>query len=78
MQQIMIYELRIRRCVPGRLAALLSRFHNDTLHIWEKHGICQAGFWTTLIGENNEQLILRILFAERIGYVTTDANCPPL
>jgi len=52
----MIYELRIYRCVPGRLAALLSRFQNDTLRIWEKHGIRQAGFWTTLIGESNEQL----------------------
>jgi hypothetical protein len=56
MEQIMIYELRIYRCVPGRLAALLSRFQNDTLRIWEKHGIRQAGFWTTLIGESNEQL----------------------
>jgi hypothetical protein len=55
MEQIMIYELRIYRCVPGRLAALLSRFQNDTLRIWEKHGIRQAGFWTTLIGESNEQ-----------------------
>ena len=52
----MIYELRIYRCVPGRLPALLSRFQNDTLRIWEKHGIRQAGFWTTLIGESNEQL----------------------
>jgi hypothetical protein len=56
MEQIMIYELRIYRCVPGRLPALLSRFQNDTLRIWEKHGIRQAGFWTTLIGESNEQL----------------------
>ncbi len=40
----MIYELRIYRCVPGRKPALLSRFENETLRIWEKHGICQAGF----------------------------------
>jgi hypothetical protein len=52
----MIYELRIYRCVPGRLPALLSRFQNHTLRIWEKHGIRQAGFWTTLIGESNQQL----------------------
>jgi NIPSNAP len=56
MEKIMIYELRIYRCVPSRLPALLSRFQNDTLRIWEKHGIRQAGFWTTLIGESNEQL----------------------
>ncbi len=52
----MIYELRIYRCVPGRLPALISRFQNHTLRIWEKHGIRQAGFWTTLIGESNQQL----------------------
>jgi hypothetical protein len=52
----MIYELRIYRSVPGRLPALLSRFQNHTLRIWEKHGIRQAGFWTTLIGESNQEL----------------------
>ena len=52
----MIYELRIYRAMPGRLPALLSRFQNHTLQIWEKHGIRQAGFWTTLIGESNQQL----------------------
>jgi hypothetical protein len=51
----MIYELRIYRCVPGRKPALLSRFENETLRIWEKHGIRQAGFWTTLIGESNQE-----------------------
>lgn len=52
----MIYELRIYRCLPGRLPALLKRFENDTLRIWEKHGIKQAGFWTTVIGESNNDL----------------------
>src|SRR5260370_40814790 len=52
----MIYELRISRCVPGRKPALLSRFENETLRIWEKHGIRQAGFWTTLIGKSSEEI----------------------
>jgi len=52
----MIYELRIYRSLPGRLPALVSRFQNHTLRIWEKHGIRQAGFWTTLIGESNQDL----------------------
>jgi len=52
----MIYELRIYRATPGRLPALLSRFQNHTLRIWEKHGIRQAGFWTTLVGESNQEL----------------------
>jgi len=53
----MLYELRIYDCCPGRLPALLDRFNTITLGIWERHGIKQAGFWTTVIGENNHQLI---------------------
>ncbi|HYI84572.1 MAG TPA: NIPSNAP family protein [Acetobacteraceae bacterium] len=52
----MIHELRIYRCVPGRLPALLKRFETITLGIWERHGIRQAGFWTTLIGDSNQDL----------------------
>ena len=52
----MIHELRIYHCVPGRLPALLKRFETITLKIWEKHGIRQAGFWTVLIGESNQDL----------------------
>ena len=39
----MIYEMRVYRCVPGRLPALLNRFNTITLKIWERHGIKQAG-----------------------------------
>ncbi len=52
----MIYELRVYHCVPGRLPDLLKRFETVTLKIWEKHGIRQAGFWTTLVGESNQDL----------------------
>ena len=52
----MIYEKRIYRCVPGRLPALLNRFDTITLKLFEKHGIKQAGFFTTLIGQSNQEL----------------------
>jgi len=51
-----IYELRVYRCIPNRLPALLKRFETKTIRIWEKHGIRQAGFWTTVIGESNQEL----------------------
>jgi NIPSNAP len=51
-----IYEIRIYSCVPGRLPALLSRFENHTLKIWDKHAIKQAGFWTVLVGDGNNDL----------------------
>ncbi len=52
----MVHELRIYRCVPGRLPALLKRFETVTLGLWERHGIRQAGFWTTVIGDSNQDL----------------------
>ena len=52
----MIYELRIYECLPGRLPALLKRFSDHTLALWDKHGIRQAGFFTTLVGESNQHL----------------------
>jgi hypothetical protein len=51
-----IYELRIYHCLPNRMPALLKRFENHTLRMWEKHGIRQAGFWTTIIGASNHEL----------------------
>jgi hypothetical protein len=52
----MIYEQRVYRCLPGRMPALLNRFETLTLKLWEKHGIKQAGFFTTLVGESNQEL----------------------
>ena len=52
----MIYEMRVYRCVPGRMPALLNRFATITLKLWEKHGIKQAGFFTTVVGESNQDL----------------------
>jgi hypothetical protein len=52
----MIYELRVYHCVPGRLPDLLKRFDTITLKLWEKHGIHQAGFWTVLVGDSNQDL----------------------
>ena len=52
----MIYEMRVYRCVPGRLPNLLKRFETVTLDIWKRHGIRQAGFFTTVIGESHQEL----------------------
>ena len=52
----MIHELRVYHCVPGRLPDLLRRFETVTLELWERHGIRQAGFWTVLIGDSNQDL----------------------
>jgi hypothetical protein len=64
----MIHELRIYHCRPGRLPALLQRFEQATLPLWEKHGIRQAGFWTVVVGPSNHDLYYLLeweSFAER-------------
>ena len=33
-----------------------KRFETITLKFWEKHGIQQVGFWTTLVGPSNQTL----------------------
>jgi hypothetical protein len=75
----MIHELRIYRCLPNRLPALLNRFENTTLPLWERHGIKQAGFWTTLVGESNNELTYLIAWesmAERETKWTAFASDP--
>jgi hypothetical protein len=52
----MLYELRVYHCMPGRLPDLNRRFESVTLKMWEKHGIRQVGFWTTLVGPSNQDL----------------------
>lgn len=52
----MIVEMRIYHCAPGRLAALHERFTNTTLAFFEKYGIEQIGFWTTVAGPSNHAL----------------------
>lgn len=52
----MIYEMRVYSCIPGGMPALLQRFENTTLRIWERLGLRPAGFFTTLIGPSNHDL----------------------
>lgn len=52
----MIYEMRIYRCVPGKLPILLQRFEDTTISIWDRLGIRTAGFFTTVVGTSNHDL----------------------
>jgi hypothetical protein len=52
----MIYEMRVYRCLPGRMPALLKRFEEVTLDLWKRHGIEQAGFWTNEVGASHLDL----------------------
>jgi hypothetical protein len=43
-----IYELRTYTAAPGKFDALLARFRNHTLKLFEKHGMKNVGYWTPL------------------------------
>jgi NIPSNAP len=45
---------------------LLARFEHHTIGLWKKHGIRQAGFWTTIIGPSEQQLTYMLAW-ESIG-----------
>jgi hypothetical protein len=40
-----VFELRTYTSPEGRLDDLLARFRNDTLRIFEKHGMHNVGYW---------------------------------
>lgn len=69
----MIYEMRVYRPMSGRLPALLKRFETVTLPLWERHGIRQAGFWTTVVGASQGELTY-LLAWESMGERETKWN----
>jgi len=80
-----IYEQRVYRAAPGRMPKLVARFRDHILAIWEKHGIRQVGFWTTLVGESSEELAYilswvspaeREAFYQRLGWRFDDDVAP--
>ena len=40
-----VYELRTYTCAEGKLEALKARFRDDTIRIFNKHGIESIGYW---------------------------------
>jgi hypothetical protein len=65
-----LYELRMYDCMPGRLPDVLKNFDTIILKQFEKYGIKQAGFWTTVIGESSQTLYYMLAWeslAEREG-----------
>ncbi len=40
-----VYELRVYHTLPGRLPALLSRFRDHTVSIFNRHDMKSVGYW---------------------------------
>ena len=61
----MIYEHRTYVIPPGKMDAILARFRQHTMPLFEKHGIDVAGFWTTHIGDrSNGELVYICAFED--------------
>jgi len=63
----MIYELRIYRTLPGRMPNLLARFNDHTTHIWDRLGIRHVGFWTTLVGDSELNVLTYLVAWESLA-----------
>ncbi len=75
----MIYEMRVYSCVPGGMPPLLKRFETTTLGIWDRIGIRQVGFFTTLVGPASNDLTYLLAWesmAERERLWTVFATDP--
>ncbi len=56
-----VYELRIYTCAEGKLPALLERFENHTMRIFEKHGMTNVAYWVPLDAPDSETKLYYIL-----------------
>lgn len=59
------FELRTYTAEEGRLSALLARFRDHTLKLFEKHGITNVGYWTLAEGEADADRRLVYMLAHK-------------
>ena len=64
-----VFELRTYHAEPGKLSALMDRFRDHTLALFEKHGIPLIGFWTPVdadgITSGPDTLVYLLAFEDR-------------
>jgi NIPSNAP len=56
-----VFELRTYTSPEGRLDDLLARFRNDTLRIFEKHGMENVGYWVPTDAPASANTLIYIL-----------------
>ena len=60
----MIYELRIYTAESGKLPALMARFRDHTVALFEKHGLKNVGYWRNSIGGRSDELWYMLAFED--------------
>ena len=56
-----VFELRTYTSPEGRLDDLLARFRNDTLRIFEKHGMENVGYWVPVDAPASGNTLIYVL-----------------
>jgi hypothetical protein len=56
-----VYELRIYHVMPGKLDALLARFRDHTMKIFERHGMKSVAYWTPVDEPQKSNTLIYIL-----------------
>ena len=60
-QSTQVYELRTYTAAEGKHDALLSRFRDHTMRIFEKHGMENIGYWTPQETPDSENMLIYLL-----------------
>jgi hypothetical protein len=56
-----VYELRTYTAIEGKLPALLARFRDHTLPIFQKHGMESVGYWVPSDPPKSQNTLIYIL-----------------
>jgi hypothetical protein len=56
-----VFELRTYTAPEGKLDDLVARFRNDTLRIFEKHGMENVGYWLPTDAPASSNMLIYIL-----------------
>lgn len=69
------FELRTYTCLPGQLPKLLTRFRDHTEKLFEKHGMTNIAYWTTVEKYTDQPKLIYILAhkSEEAGKQSFDA-----
>src|SRR5262249_19861522 len=57
----MVYELRVYRAAPGKLAELLARFRDHTIKLFDRHGMKSVAYWTAVDEPQKSDTLVYIL-----------------
>ncbi len=56
-----VFELRTYTAQPGRFEAMQTRFRQQIIPLFKKHGMTLVGFWTAADAPNSENTLVYIL-----------------